>query len=257
MKNIILKASLATALLVSAANADLVRVEMGAGIWQQTPNGTITYTDGSATGTYTSDKKEDSGGYAWLLIKHPIPIIPNLRLEYVDIKDQGLVTGRFKDFTVPGTSTTARFEMKQYDIIPYYNLLDNTFWTTIDVGLDIKVVDATYEADNVNVMGMTIPTPTYHDSDTIVLPLAYIRARMEIPKTNIGLESDGKYITYDGSTVYDFQAKVDYTFASVPTIKPAIEVGYRVQKFDIKSDDDKTKANMDFSGFYAGLMLRF
>ncbi|SFV63325.1 hypothetical protein MNB_SM-6-1203 [hydrothermal vent metagenome] len=257
MKNVILKASLATALLVSAANADLARVEMGAGIWQQTPNGTIKYSDGSATGTYTSDKKEDNGAYAWLLIKHPIPIIPNLRLEYVDVKDQGKVTGSFKDFTVPGVSTTARFEMKQYDIIPYYNLLDNTFWTTIDVGLDIKVVDATYEADNVNVVGMSIPTPTYNDSDMIYIPLAYARARVEIPATNIGLETDGKYITYDGSTVYDFRAKVDYTFDFVPVVQPAIEVGYRVQKFDVKSDDDKTKLNMDFSGVYGGLMLRF
>jgi hypothetical protein len=34
-------------------------------------------------------------------------------------------------------------------------------------------------------------------------------------------------------------------------------VGYRVQKFDLSSDDDKTKMNMKFAGFYAGLMLRF
>ncbi|QOP44856.1 TIGR04219 family outer membrane beta-barrel protein [Sulfurimonas paralvinellae] len=255
MKKTILKTALLGSLMVSAANADIARVELGGGIWQQTPNGTITYTDGSATGTYTSDKKEDNGAYAWLLIKHPIPIIPNLRLEYADIKDKGVVTGDFKDFTVPGATTTARFEMKQYDIIPYYNILDNTMWTTIDLGIDVKVVDATYEADNVTVGG--VPTSNYTDSDTVAIPLVYARARVEIPATNIGLEADGKYITYDGSTVYDFRAKVDYTFDFVPVVQPAIEVGYRVQKFDVKSDDDKTKLNIDFSGVYAGLMLRF
>jgi len=255
MKKTILKTALFGSLMVSAANADMMRVEMGAGIWQQTPNGTITYTDGAATGTYTSDKKEDNGAYAWLLIKHPVPIIPNLRLEYVDVKDQGKVTGDFKDFNVPGLSTTARFEMQQYDIIPYYNLLDNTFWTTIDVGIDVKVIDATYEADNVTV-GST-PIAKYTDSDTVAIPLVYARARVEIPATNIGLEADGKYVTYNDSTVYDFRAKVDYTLDFVPVVQPALEVGYRIQKFDLTSDDDKTKTNLEFSGIYAGLMLRF
>ena len=53
------------------------------------------------------------------------------------------------------------------------------------------------------------------------------------------------------------RAKVDYTFDFVPVVQPAIEVGYRVQKFDVTSDDDKTKMDMEFSGVYAGLMLRF
>ena len=253
MKKTVLKTTLLGSLLISAAHADMARFEVGGGVWQQKPSGTITYTDGSATGTYTSSEKEDNGAYAWMLIKHPIPIIPNLRLEYADIKDEGTVKGTFKDFST--TSSPARFEMKQYDVIPYYNLLDNTMWTTLDLGIDVKVIEATYEADNVTV-GST-PTPKYTDTDTVYIPLVYARARVEIPATNIGLEADGKYITYDGSTVYDFRAKVDYTFDFVPVVQPAIEVGYRVQKFDVKSDDDKTKLNMDFSGIYAGLMLRF
>jgi outer membrane protein len=259
MKKIVLKTALLGSLIVSAANADVARVEMGVGAWGQTPNGTIKYNDGTTHGTYTSDKKDDTQAYAWLLIKHPIPIIPNLRLEYVDVKDSGIISGvGFKDFDLPGgASTTARFEMKQYDIVPYYNILDNTMWTTIDLGIDIKVIDATYEADNVKLKDTGVVTPKYTDKDTVIIPLVYARARVEIPATNIGLEADGKYVTYDGSTVYDFRAKIDYTFDFVPVVQPAIEVGYRVQKFDVKSDDDKTKLNMDFSGIYAGLMLRF
>jgi outer membrane protein len=86
--------------------------------------------------------------------------------------------------------------------------------------------------------------------------MVYGRARVEIPATGFGIEADAKYITYDGSTVYDVRAKVDYTF-DFDVVQPGIEIGYRAQKFDIKSDDDKTKMNMDFVGVYAGLMLRF
>ena len=257
MKKILTAAFVASSFMVSQASADFMRVEMGAGAWDYKPSGTASYTDYSGTGTYKSDEKKSSDAYVWMLIKHPIPIVPNLRLEYCDVKDEGLVSGKFKDFEVPSgvTHVNARFELKQYDIIPYYNLLDNLMWTTVDIGLDIKVIDSTFEADNVYVLGATIPSQ-YNDSDLIAIPLAYARARVEVPGTGLGLEADGKYVTYDGSTVYDFRAKVDYTF-DFDVIQPGLEIGYRVQKFDIKTDDDKTKMNVDFSGFYAGLMLRF
>jgi len=244
------------AMLTTAANADFARVEMGGGVWNQNPSGILSYTDSGATGTYTSDEKEDSSAYLWMLIKHPIPIIPNIRLEYTNIKDTGVIDGDFKDFELGGlATTTGSLELTQYDIIPYYNILDNTAWTTLDLGIDFKVQNTTYSADDVEeVPGITT---NYSDSEIVVIPMVYARVRVEIPGTDIGLEADGKYITYDGSTISDYRAKVDYTMSFVPVVQPAIEVGYRVQKFDVTSDDDKTKMDMEFSGVYAGLMVRF
>jgi outer membrane protein len=126
---------------------------------------------------------------------------------------------------------------------------------TLDLGLDLKVVTLDYTATNVIIDAVL--GQNYSDSQTIVVPLGYLRARVEIPSTDIGIEADVKYITYDGSTISDIRAKVDYTFSSVPVVQPAIEVGYRVQKLDLLSDDKKSAANVDFSGIYAGLMLRF
>lgn len=237
------------AMVATGANADVIRVEAGAGMWAQSPSGTITYTNGSVNGTYTSKKEDYTGMYAWMLIKHPLPVIPNVRLEYTDIKDEGVVDGSFKDFT--STNSPARLKLKEYDILPYYNILDNTFWATLDLGLNIRILDSKFEVDT------TSAGTSYKDNSTVVIPMLYARVRTEIPMTNFGLETDIKYITYDGSTVYDARAKVDYTFDITPLIQPALEVGYRVQKFDTKSDDDKTKMDMDFSGVYAGLMVRF
>ena len=237
------------AVMATGANADVIRVEAGAGVWAQSPSGTITYDDGSVTGTYTSKEDEYSGVYAWMLIKHPLPVIPNLRLEYTDIKDEGMVDGSFEDFT--STNSPARIKLKEYDILPYYNILDNTFWATLDLGLNVRIIDSTIEVDT------TSTGNSYKDSSTVVIPMLYARVRTEIPMTNFGLETDVKYISYDGSTVYDVRAKVDYTFDITPLIQPALEVGYRVQKFNTISDDDKTKMDMDFSGMYAGLMFRF
>jgi len=146
--------------------------------------------------------------------------------------------------------------MTQFDVIPYYNILDNTAWITLDLGLDLKVTEIKYQADGVVIPG--IADTSYTDSVTTVIPLLYVRGRVEIPATNIGLEADLKYVSYNSNTIYDARAKVDYTLDFIPVIQPAIEVGYRVQK--IKLEDDgagSAKADLDFAGAYAGLMLRF
>ncbi len=244
------------AVLTSTVSADIARLEMGVGAWQEAPSGFMSYTDTTllttTTGRYDSKEESQTNAYVWMLIKHPIPIIPNLRLEYANVTDTGLVKGTFDGFPTPApANTAASFDVKQYDIIPYYNLLDNTFWMTVDVGLDLKIMEADYK------VSQNLAFPGYSDTKSIPLPLVYVRGRVEIPVTNIGLEADGKYITYNGSTAYDIRAKVDYTFDFIPVVQPAVELGYRVQKFDLISDDEKTRMNMDFAGVYAGLMLRF
>ncbi|OHE06768.1 MAG: hypothetical protein A2513_00250 [Sulfurimonas sp. RIFOXYD12_FULL_33_39] len=238
-------------LLASCAMADFTRVEVGTGAWMQTPNGSATYTESGANGSYVSAKKDNTKPYIWAIIKHPLPALPNLRLEYVSIEDDGTATGRFKDFDIGAVTTSLSYDMKQYDIIPYYNILDNTGWITFDLGLDIKIVDASYTA------APLVPFTGYSDSAVFPIPLLYARARVEIPSTEIGVEADIKYITTGDSTVYDVRAKVDYTFDFVSVVKPALEVGYRVQKLDIDESSVDAKLDIDFSGFYAGLMLRF
>lgn len=245
----------ATVLLASAANADLARVELGGGMWDNKPSGGLNYVDGLANGSYTSNEKSNTSSYAWLLVKHPIPVLPNLRLEYTSLEDSGSADGSFEDFTVTGVAT-GEIKMNQYDAVLYYNILDNTMWTTLDLGVDVKFIDLDFTANGaLTVDGL--PQTSYTVSETLPLPMAYARLRVEIPGTNIGLEADGKYITYDGSSVSDFRAKVDYTFDFVPVVQPALEVGYRAQKFDLTYDDDRTNFELDFSGFYAGIMLRF
>jgi len=262
MKKLLLTLSCAL-VFATVASADFGRIEMGAGMWNQTPSGGLSYSEtanfgilGSATGTgtYTSDKKMKGNGYVWMLIKHPIPVVPNIRLEYSGIEDSGVVSGSFADFNTSGT--TGSVSITQYDIIPYYNLLDNTAWTTIDLGLDLKVMETNYVADAVtdNVTGATY---NYSNTVSVVIPLIYARVRVEIPFTEIGLEVDGKYITYGDNTIYDARAKIDYTLDFIPVIQPGLEIGYRAQKFDTVSEDKKTEFKMDFVGVYVGLMLRF
>jgi len=250
MKKILSIAALST-LLGSTLCADMARVEIGAGAWAQTPSGTANYNGGlGITGTNTFDETKDTSPYVWMLIKHPLPVVPNIRLEYVSIHATGKASGAWNGLVAP-VNTNSVLDIKEYDVIPYYNLLDNTFWTTLDVGVDIKVIDSDYKIEpNGAFIG-------YEDTYTAPIPLVYARVRVEIPSTNIGIESDVKYVTDGSSTVYDVRAKVDYTFDISPVVQPALEIGYRTQKIKIDENDEDVKTDMDFSGFYAGLMLRF
>lgn len=235
---------------VSSLSADMFRVEMGAGAWANKPKGSISYTSGGLTAVDTYKQEKQSDPYFWMLVKYPVPLLPNFRLEYVDVSTKGTASGTFKNFTATGATT--QLDITQFDIIPYYNILD-TAGITLDLGLDIKVADIEYKAEGVT--GLSSGT-TYTESETIPIPLLYVRIRTEIPLTDIGFETDAKFITDNSSSIYDVRVKVDYTLDFI-AIKPALEVGYRIQKYKIDDNSFDSKIDLEFSGFYAGLMIRF
>jgi outer membrane protein len=243
-----------SALVATSAFADFARVEMGVGSWLQSPSGEMSYSNSGVTATDKSKENLNAQAYVWLLIKHPVPVIPNLRLEYVSVKNEGKASGSFKNFVAANAKTS--LDITQFDVIPYYNILDNTFWATLDLGVDFKIIDGTYKAYDVTVSG--VANSDYSKSQTLVIPMLYARTRAEIPATNIGLEADIKYIGYNASAIYDARVKIDYTLDFIPVIQPALELGYRIQKIKIDDNDfEDAKVDMDFAGVYFGVMLRF
>ena len=245
---------LSLTVLSFSLNADAVRIEIGGGAWLQTPKGESVYSNSDGdSGTDRSTEKEQTEFYAWMLIKHPIPIIPNFRLEYVSLTSIGKATGTFKEFSVPVSSDTTLI-LKEYDIIPYYNIFDNLSWVTLDIGIDLKVINASYEALNIELIDIPGISATYTEEKTVLIPLAYLRTRLEIPTTNIGLEGDAKYISYNENIIYDARIKLDYTL-DLLIVNPGIEVGYRFKRTKYIHDD--TTIDLNFSGPYAGIMIRY
>ena len=255
--------------LATTLSADFIRVEAGAGMWNQKSVGFLDYKDGTVSARDESQEVESPTGYAWIYVKHFLPIIPNLRLEYSKIESEGRLTstGKILGLNAEVKNLPTTLEMTQFEVIPYYNLLDNTFWMTIDAGLAIKIIN--YKATGsgeaeVGVDGVPITTTTnidaYDETGTLPVPLLYLRTRVEIPFTGIGVEATGKYLSDGGDNVFsDFNVKLDYTLNFVPVIQPGFEVGYRVISMNADIDDGSTKTLIDytFSGVYAGLMVRF
>ena len=250
--------------------ADVWRIEGGAGLWEGPAKGTIlhqgnvdlfglTIPDQELTDNL-GDHEDKTAGYLYIMIKHPIPVVPNVRFEYVGVKSGGEILYLF-DSGIPlvnpvELTAESQLFLTQYDSILFYNLLDNTFWMTFDLGVDIKYVTTQYYVPDLNV----------DETSDSIIPMAYLRGRIEAPFVPLGLESDVKYITDGTSTVYDIRVKVDYTFEMNAALSPGIELGYRTQKFKVYGEESnylgdvfsgQSDTDVTFSGVYGGITVKF
>ncbi len=253
MKKILLSTLLLSFLSMSLY-ADLFRIEGAIGSWSADPSGNMSY-ENSVTFDLQETLSYDSENitYAWILFKHPLPIVPNVRLEYSDLSYFGKSKKGFSwEGNIMGVGASTALDLKQYDAILYYNILDNTLWATVDVGLDAKFIKSSFDISD--------PSDGYSfsGSDSIVLPMLYGRVRAEIPMTGLGLEADIKWIGYGIADAYDIRIKADYTFDAF-IVEPTVEIGYRTLVIDVESEDYDIDANMDadFSGLYLGVGFRY
>ncbi len=176
-----------TVLFGRILQADMLRIEAGGGVWNNEVSGTMKYKAFSTVDVNQLGFDKETGGYIWVYIKHPIPIIPNIRLEYLSLAYDGTSTSTFYLGEEPfGVNTNSNMDVKQYDAILYYNILDNTMWTTLDLGLDIKYFDYNYHVNGrIEKWNKTV---TVTDSLETIMPLLYGRVRFEIPATGVGIE---------------------------------------------------------------------
>jgi len=218
-------AALAATLFSLNASADFLRAEAGIGVFNAEPGGTFDPKNGSpAINLKDAGIGTESDLYLWAYVKHPVPIIPNVRLEYLNLTHN--------------PSGSSSFNVSELDGILYYNLLDDTFFVTFDIGLDVKYV--------------TSGSKGFDDSET--LALLYTRARIE-PTDSLGFEALLKVTNYQDNQGYDFRIKADYTLDFIPVVQPGLEIGYRIHKIQYAIGDYINKG--EYTGVYGGLMLRF
>ena len=167
---------------------------------------------------YLRDHSDKRAGYLYVTIKHPLPILPNIRFEYVGVKSGGELTYS-TDLGFPigvvEIGTESQFFLTQYDTILFYNLLVNTFYMSFDLGVDVKYINTQYY----------VPELSVDETSSSIVPMVYLRGRVDAPFAALGLESDIKYITDGELTVYDVRIKVDYTFEMNNVLTPRLDLG--------------------------------
>jgi outer membrane protein len=250
------------AFLATTANAGaILDVEVGGGMFStDAPTGTV-----NANG-YELDAQDkmklgstSDNMYAWAVLDHGIPVIPNVRVEQVTLKSSG-TNSSLSGGPING-DVDSELDMSNTDLILYWGVPFATwapFLDELDFGVGAKMFSG----------GLTMSNGTVADSidesfSGGVVPYGYAKLRVEPPfMFGVGLEGEVKYIAYDaGSVEASFSEtiiKADWGYLfPIPAldIEPGVEVGYRNMSIDIDSSDMTT--DVGFSGIFFGVYAKF
>lgn len=227
------------------AAADILSITVGGGVWNETPEGGIRKTNDVSVVDVKNDLfwSEESQGYLYATLEHPVPLLPNVRLMYTNLDHSGSGTASFNFEGISYSGTVANeFAIEQTDLLLYYEVLDNV--VSLDLGLNVRVLDISY----------TIRDNTGTSSSGSVsgpVPMIYGLVGGS-PWPGVLLSAEGNYMTLSGSTISDFNAKISYT----TDFFVGFEAGYRTQTIELDDVDDTT-ANLDFKGPFIGAYLKF
>ncbi len=244
---------------VSAAD---LSISAGGGVWRNEGTGQLRYKDNPTVDIDYLDYDKENRGYIWAELRHPVPFLPNFRVEYVDLKLSGHSSHPFAwDDVAFRADAYSETTLTQLDMILFYNVLSLP-WVDLDLGADVKYIDFTFDAEG---EGRSLDNPsvrekfTEHEDETAYIPFIYSRVRANIPATNFGIEGDVKYITYKNTTVLDTSIKANYFF-DLKAVKLGIEAGYRFESIDIDEDDFSGLTfdiDVDLKGPFAGVFFKF
>ena len=240
-------------ILGTLSMADVIGGELNLGFYNHSPSGYAQYQGDKVD--LENDLKWESEGDVFVkaYLEHPLPILPNIKLGYTSFghNGSGKVKNSFqfggKQFNI-NTDIDSSLDLKMYDLTLYYEILDN--WLNLDLGVNIKYMDGT-----LTVKGSNIVTKQLIDESSdfqVPIPMLYAKARFDIPTTDISLQAEGNYVSYDGNTLYDAEVGLRYTFL----LGLGLEAGYKTMKLKLDDVDDLTM-DSDFSGAYGKLVWDF
>ncbi|SMF64312.1 outer membrane protein [Alteromonadaceae bacterium Bs31] len=240
--------------LSATASADTIfGVYGGIGVWQADIDGSMGIDDVPITTNELGIDEQQSQVF-YVAIEHPIPVVPNIRLQYTPLEYDGFAVVEreftWDDITFPANApTTTQLDLSHTDITLYYEILDN--WVSFDLGLTAKMVDGSASVDS-RPEGTDPITEQTELNGT--LPMAYAMARFDLPLSGAYLGGHINYVSYDGSTLSDLDVKLGWQYESVLDV--GFELGYRQFKIELQEFED-ANADLSFDGPYLNLAVHF
>lgn len=217
--------------LSGLAQADVIGVKGDLSYWAYDGQANM------AAQTAASDQDLERKGAAQLslAIEHPVPLIPNAKIRYVNLKTQ-------TENEVAG-QPVYDIDMDYADFILYYEILDNI--VNADVG-----VGATTLNGHVTTLALSKT-----DIDKTV-PVIYATAGAKLPFTGLSAKGEVLYSNFNDAKITDAQAELQYNFIDNLLVDVGLKAGYRI--LDIKLDDyEKNDLKFNFKGPYIGLDIHF
>ena len=195
---------------------------------------------------------EEDGDTLWIAIEHPVPLLPNIKLERNELKTSGqntLALGQgftYGDETFANTTVSTDFDLSHNDYVLYYEVLDN--WVNLDIGIDIKQFDGKVAVTDVNNTARTV-----EEKLDAPIPMLYLAARFDLPLTGLSFGAQGAGISAAGATLKDIRFNIAYEFA----FGLGIEAGQRNMTIEIDEDEEDVFGDLEFKGNYIAATFHF
>ncbi len=232
------------ALFGSWAHADIVGVGASVSYWNSDVSGDAA-TNGDVVDLENDlDLSSDDNANVTLYFEHPVPLLPNVRVNYtsLELDGEGELSANFDGIAL-GTTVQSDLELDQLDLTLYYEVLDN--WVNLDLGLTVR--DLSGELTVRDTAGVFAVSETEIDA---VVPMGYLAARFDLPFTGVSVGGDINGIAYSGDAVYDLNVYGQYELSLLQ-----LRAGYRQLTIDYEDDDDKLDVDIDGPFLSAGLVF--
>lgn len=243
-------ATLALVLASATAQADVLGLQAGVSSWQPDLSGQF-QSEGAAAKDFDLERdlgySDASANTFYIAFEHPVPLLPNLRVENTDLSESSSATisGQFNGQSYTSDNVRSTVDLSHTDFTGYYEILDGLAWLNADVGVTVRQFNGEISIDN-NALDIDAPVPLLYGKGQFDLPFA------PFPIAVGGLVN---YLSVGGATVSDQRF---YLNAEMPVtvIDLGAEIGYR--DFSIELDDvDDLNSDITASGWYASATLRF
>ncbi|WP_323750736.1 TIGR04219 family outer membrane beta-barrel protein [Marinobacter sp.] len=226
------------------ASADVVGAGASVSYWNSDFSGEVV-NKGDAV-DIDKDLKMSSDGNANFTanFEHPIPVLPNVRVNYTGISQSG--SGKIGPSTFDGIANAnvkSDLDIEQLDATFYYEVLDN--WVNLDLGLTARKFDGELIVREKITSGRVSKT-----SVDAVLPLGYASVRFDLPFTGVSVGGEGNVISYSGDSLYDVNVYGQFDVAVL-----RLRAGYREMAIDYEDDDDRLDVKL--SGPFASIGVDF
>lgn len=256
---VLLAGSLLTLSLMPAA-ASAMGIEASLGVWNQIPQGDISFNAGSGQDNLNlkdnlkySDENRILGR---VKIETPL-FLPNVYLmatpQHFSETGNKNANFQFGDVTFAGNVPfKSELSLDHYDIGLYYGIPGLKTVTAkvlnVDLGLNARIIDfKSSVTGRDSVTGLTVT-----DSKSLVIPMPMVYLGFQVnPVKWVAAEGEARGIVYGKNHYYDLIGRVKFK----PFGPFFAATGYRYEKVNIDTDDVKAKAS--FGGPFGEIGVEF
>lgn len=265
-----MKKSLIAALVGLAATAPahalIVDIDAGVGTWVGNYNGYLvdeSYQVKDTLGLETTS----SPSHAFVELRHPLPVIPNLRVAYTQIQSEGVGTlSDFgfgdSDFDADAEITTS-LDLTHFDTNLFYEL-NFIPYTAIQAGIGARFYQGGIGVKgSVTELGVTETREETLALDDFPLPQLTLGARFDIPLTDFYVKARADGLGVSAKTqILDWQVGAGYELDLIPLFDLRLEAGWRELRlaldpsdFDNSDISDSVDTRLSGAYFTAGLVF--